>query len=67
VFDALRKARGPSELGASTSKGQQTPEDDENPFYVLLEDDLLITHVSVTTDLLLQPVPNSPQMRQSGS
>lgn len=28
---------------------------DENPFFVLLEDDSLITKVSVTTDRLLTP------------
>jgi hypothetical protein len=60
LFDALRKADSASELGAGTSQKQQTPENDEKPFYVLLEDDKLITHVAVTTDLLLEPVPNTP-------
>jgi hypothetical protein len=60
IFDALRKAKGPSELGAGTPRGQQRPEPHENPFFVLLEDDRLITHVSVTTDTLLEPVPNVP-------
>ena len=59
VFDALRKAKGPKELGAGARNGQQvTPGADENPFYVLLEDDKLITHLSVTTDTLLEPVPD---------
>jgi hypothetical protein len=36
-----------------------TPGPDEDPFYVLLEDDKLITHLSVTTDTLLEPVPDT--------
>jgi hypothetical protein len=60
IFDALRKAGSPNELGAGTSRGQQTPDPDENPFYVLLEDDSLITHVAVTTDTLLEPVDGVP-------
>lgn len=58
LFDALRKAKGPSELGAVASSGQVKPDSTEDPFYVLLEDDRLITHLSVTTDTLLEPVPN---------
>jgi hypothetical protein len=60
VFDALRKAKGPNELGEGTSTGKQSPREDENPFFVLLEDDRLITHVSVATDMLLEPVPGTP-------
>src|ERR1700730_3830664 len=60
LFDALRKAKGPQELGAGTSSGQVAPDADEKPFYVLLEDDKLITDVAVTTDMLLQPVPDTP-------
>jgi hypothetical protein len=60
VFDALRKADGPDELGAGTSKGQMKPEGNEDPFFVVLQDDCLITHLSVTTDTLLEPVPNTP-------
>jgi hypothetical protein len=58
IFDALRKAKNPTELGAASSGGQQTPAEGEDPFYVLLEEDSLITHVAVTSDTLLQPVPN---------
>jgi hypothetical protein len=37
------------------------PDQDEDPFYVLLEDDKLITHVAVTTDFLLSSVhPDRP-------
>ena len=57
LFDALRKASGRSELGVGTEDALK-PTADEDPFYVLLEDDRLITHVSVTTDTLLQSVPN---------
>jgi hypothetical protein len=57
LFDALRIANGPQELGAGTSQGKQTPQADEDPFCVLLEDDNLITHVAVTRDRLLEPVP----------
>jgi hypothetical protein len=60
VFDALRMAKGADELGASTSRGKQAPGQDEAPFYVVMQDDKLITHLSVTTDILLDPVPNVP-------
>jgi hypothetical protein len=60
IFDALRKAKGPYELGIGTNAGQQAPGANENLFYVLLEDDKLITHVAVTTDTLLEPVPDIP-------
>jgi len=33
----------------------KAPGSDENPFYCLLEDDKLISRVSVETDFLLQP------------
>jgi hypothetical protein len=61
LFDALRMATGPAELGAATTKGQVTPAADEKPFYVLLQEDRLITHVAVTTDTLLDPVPDVPE------
>lgn len=51
LFDALRLPKGTGEL-----VGYDAPSADENPFFVLLEDDGLITHVSVETDELLQPV-----------
>jgi hypothetical protein len=51
LFDALR-IPGPDtqELGGCK------PQEGENPLYCLLEDDVLITHVSVKTDNLLEPV-----------
>jgi hypothetical protein len=60
LFDALRRAKSSNELGRATKLGQQTPAAEEDPFYVLLEDDNLITHVGITTDVLLQPVPQVP-------
>lgn len=64
IFDALRKAKGPSELWIGC-KGLDpiTPEPDgsEEPFFVLLEDDSLITHAAVTSDMLLQDVKNAPE------
>lgn len=58
VFDALRMANGPQELGAGTPHGEQVAGPDEMPFCVLVEDDRLITKVSVATDMLLEPVPD---------
>lgn len=50
IFDALRMPSNRDELG-----GYDSPSEDEKPFYCLLEDDKLVSHVSVTTDLLLEP------------
>jgi len=49
LFDSLRMP-SPGEV---TDK--MTPAEDENPFYCLLEDDRLVTKVSIETDTLLQP------------
>jgi hypothetical protein len=38
------------------------PRDDEKLFFVLLEDDRLITHLSVETDTLLQRVGGSAKL-----
>ena len=50
LFDALRMPDYKDELG-----GYLTPTEDEDPFFVLLQNDKLISHVSVETDVLLQP------------
>jgi hypothetical protein len=50
LFDALRLPQNQSELGRYV-----TPETEEDPFYCLLQDDALITHVAVETDILLNP------------
>ena len=49
LFDALQIAN-------SNQLGRKTPKPDQDPFYVLLEDDSLITRVAVTSDMLLEPV-----------
>ena len=51
LFDALRIVDNCSELPAGT-----VPAEGEDPFFCLLEDDALITEVSVTTDRLLAPL-----------
>ncbi len=50
LLDALKMPADSSQLGK-----YQTPQNDEDPLYCLLEDDKLISHVSVETDILLQP------------
>lgn len=61
LFDALRMPSNAEELGARTSDGQAKPDSNHDPFFVLLEEDRLITHVSVTTDTILEPVVGVPQ------
>lgn len=51
LFDALRMPSHESELPSGDK-----PLIEENPFYVLLEDDSLVTAVTVITDRLLKPV-----------
>jgi hypothetical protein len=50
IFDALKMPRETDQLGR-----YQEPGEEEDPFYCLLEDDALIRHVSLTTDMLLEP------------
>ena len=40
----------------SDQLGGKTPKPEQDPFYVLLADDRLITRVAVTSDMLLEPV-----------
>jgi len=61
LFDALRIPAGPLELGRDEQGNPRLPDADEDPFYVLLENDDIITHVAVTTDTLLEPVPDVPE------
>ena len=51
LFDALRIPNDCSELDPSW-----TPADDENPLYCLMEDDKLITKLTVITDHLILPL-----------
>ncbi len=48
IFDALR-------IPLNVEEAIGEPAADESPLYCLLEDDKLIDHVSVSTDLLLEP------------
>jgi hypothetical protein len=54
LFDALRMPHVLSELPLN-----EAPQDGENPFFCLLEDDALITEIDVKTDMLL----NAPSHR----
>jgi hypothetical protein len=49
LFDGLRMPKTVQEMGAFSV------DPDENPFFCLLEDDKLVTKVSVTTDRLIIP------------
>jgi hypothetical protein len=55
IFDALRIPQSKDEFGKYVS-----PDADEKPFYCLLQDDGLISHVSVEADTLLEPVSSPP-------
>ena len=59
IFDALRMAGSSQEL--RTKNRPQKSGEGEDPFYVLLEDDLLITHLSVTSDMLLDPLESAAE------
>ncbi len=54
IIDALRKPQNQNELA-----GHSAPSDGEDPFYVLLEDDNLVSHLEVETDALLEPPINN--------
>ena len=54
LIDALRMPTDGQEM-----KPLPAPESGENPFYCLMEDDKLVGNVSVTTDTLLEPTPES--------
>ena len=57
LLDALRMPRVPNELPADA-----TPAPDENPYFCLLENDNLVTSLSVKTDRLLEPTANSAEV-----
>jgi hypothetical protein len=56
LFDALRMPTNLNELAGNTAGV------DENPFFCLLQDDKLITHLSIDTDMLLEPVCGKSQV-----
>ena len=49
LLDALRMPRTCDEVG-------EVPEADEDPFYVLMEDDSLVNQLTINTDRLLTPL-----------
>lgn len=57
LLDALKYPSEPTDLPSGS-----VPAPDENPFYCLLEDDSLITKLSVETDRLLTPVTSSSEV-----
>jgi hypothetical protein len=57
LFDALRIPHNTAELPKNTE-----PTTEQNPFFCLLEDDNLITEVSVKTDRLLTPTDNNNEV-----
>jgi hypothetical protein len=58
LFDALRMPGNESETG------QAVPDGDDDPLFVLLEDDGLVSEVKVTTDQLLM-LPNQRCVRSN--
>lgn len=55
LYDALRMPNNPAEM-----KDVLGPTNDEKPFFVLLEEDNLITHTAIETDILIDlPKDNS--------
>ena len=58
LFDSLRMPQGIAEIPP-----RDRPEDGEDPFFCLLEDDKLITSVSVSTDRLLEPVESRSHVK----
>ena len=61
VIDALRRPRHAQELA-----GNETARADEDPFFVLLEDDKQVTHLEVETDTLLDlPTDGGPDQTRA--
>ncbi|WP_143748491.1 hypothetical protein [Mesorhizobium carmichaelinearum] len=54
LYDGLRMPSRPAEM-----RDIAGPQADETPFFVLLEEDNLITHTAIETDILLDP-PEDP-------
>lgn len=57
LLDALRMPKVATELPPGA-----TPQDGENPFFCLLEDDNLVTKITINTDRLLEPVDNASEV-----
>jgi hypothetical protein len=60
LFDALTMPRDANQLGSFT-----TPEQGEDPFFCLLEDDSVITKASVESDTLLEPIAEPPDQNDA--
>ena len=58
LLDALRMPKVPSELPAAA-----TPAPGDDPYFCLLEDDTLVTSLSVRTDQLLEPVASPAEVQ----
>jgi hypothetical protein len=56
LIDTLRRPQNKQEL-----RDNERPSDGEDPFYCLLEDDRLVTHLAVETDTLLDPPTGSSE------
>lgn len=56
VFDALRMPASAEVSIKTTCEEDRSLKPEQDPFFVLLEDDQLITRVSITSDMLLEPV-----------
>jgi hypothetical protein len=59
LIDTLRRPRNNREL-----RGNEIPGEGEDPFFCLLEDDKLVTHLSVETDTLLDPPTGNNELDQ---
>jgi hypothetical protein len=57
LFDALRCPKNEDELPSGIK-----PSENEDPFFCLIEDDSLITLVTVTCDRLLESIENPSQI-----
>lgn len=57
LFDSLKMPSSPSDLPPSAQ-----PVNGENPFFCLLEDDSLISKVTVATDRLLEPTSHTSEV-----
>jgi hypothetical protein len=57
LFDALRMPRVAGEIPSGDA-----PQQDEDPFFCLLQDDALITEIDVKTDVLLEPAASPSEV-----
>lgn len=60
LFDALAMPRDEGQLGEF-----KFPADGEDPFFCLLEDDSLLSRVTIETDTILKPVSDPPSLNDA--